>query len=365
MHGVDAAAIDALLPQTQCTRCGYAGCLPYAEALAAGRGRLNQCPPGGAALIAQLAALLGRAAAAARPGLRREAPPRVAWIDRGACIGCARCLPPCPVDAIIGARRQLHTVIASTGARAANCACRPARWTASAWCRGRRRPAPGARRHRGRYRAHGASARSAARRARGELRAEAAQRSCRRAKTHHDARGAPALLRRAARGQSGSRARELEYGTPFQLLVAVILSAQATDKSVNAATRRAVPRRADARGDAGARPRRPEAAHPHDRPVQLQGEAHPRDLAGCCSNATAARCPASARRWRRCPGSGRKTANVVLNTAFGEPTIAVDTHIFRVANRTGLAPGKTPRAVEDRLLAVTPARIRAATRITG
>ena len=68
----------------------------------------------------------------------------------------------------------------------------------------------------------------------------------------------------------------------------------------------------------------------------------------------AARCRATAKRWRHCPASGRKTANVVLNTAFGEPTIAVDTHIFRVANRTGLAPGKTPRAVEDQLLERAP-----------
>ena len=69
----------------------------------------------------------------------------------------------------------------------------------------------------------------------------------------------------------------------------------------------------------------------------------------------AARCRATGRRWRRCPGVGRKTANVVLNVAFGEPTIAVDTHIFRVANRTGLAPGKTPLAVELALEACTPA----------
>ncbi len=70
----------------------------------------------------------------------------------------------------------------------------------------------------------------------------------------------------------------------------------------------------------------------------------------------AARCRASARRWRRCPGVGRKTANVVLNTAFGEPTIAVDTHLFRVGNRTGLAPGKTPCEVEQKLLKVVPAK---------
>ena len=113
MRRVDAAEVDALLPQTQCTRCGYAGCRPYAEALASGTAALNQCPPGGAALIGRLAALLEREPLPLNPLHGIEAPVRLAWIDPQACIGCARCLPPCPVDAILGAQRQLHTVIAS------------------------------------------------------------------------------------------------------------------------------------------------------------------------------------------------------------------------------------------------------------
>jgi len=113
MPPVDPELIDALLPQTQCTRCGYAGCRPYAEALAGGLAELNQCPPGGAALIARLAQLLDRTALPLNPQHGSEAPPRLAWIDPEACIGCARCLPPCPVDAILGASRQLHSVIAS------------------------------------------------------------------------------------------------------------------------------------------------------------------------------------------------------------------------------------------------------------
>ncbi len=113
MRRVDAAEIDALLPQTQCTRCGYAGCRPYAEAVASGAAEMNQCPPGGAALIGQLAVLLGRAALPLNPSYGVEAPARLAWIDPQACIGCARCLPPCPVDAILGAQRSLHTVIAA------------------------------------------------------------------------------------------------------------------------------------------------------------------------------------------------------------------------------------------------------------
>jgi electron transport complex protein RnfB len=103
--------IEAVLPQTQCTRCGYPGCRPYAEAIAAGEAPINQCPPGGAATIEALATLLGRPALPLNPANGIEGPPLVAQIDEGACIGCVRCLPPCPVDAIIGARRQMHTVV--------------------------------------------------------------------------------------------------------------------------------------------------------------------------------------------------------------------------------------------------------------
>jgi electron transport complex protein RnfB len=108
-----ATDIDALLPQTQCTRCGYDGCRPYADAIAAGEAPINQCPPGGAATIAALAALLGRALLPLNPVNGAEGPALLAVIDEEACIGCTKCLPPCPVDAIIGARRQMHTVLAS------------------------------------------------------------------------------------------------------------------------------------------------------------------------------------------------------------------------------------------------------------
>jgi Na+-translocating ferredoxin:NAD+ oxidoreductase subunit B len=103
--------IDALLPQTQCTRCGYPGCRPYAEAITRGETEINQCPPGGAATIAKLAALLQRHALPLNPANGMEGPPLVALIDEGSCIGCAKCLPPCPVDAIVGAHKQMHTVV--------------------------------------------------------------------------------------------------------------------------------------------------------------------------------------------------------------------------------------------------------------
>jgi electron transport complex protein RnfB len=108
-----AGRIDALLPQTQCRRCGFDACRPYAEALARGETLLNRCPPGGAALIAELATLLDRPPLPLDTACGAEGPPRVAWIDEPACIGCARCLDPCPTDAILGARKRMHTVIAA------------------------------------------------------------------------------------------------------------------------------------------------------------------------------------------------------------------------------------------------------------
>src|SRR6185312_17134100 len=113
MNGELSARIDALLPQTQCTRCGYTGCRPYAEAIAAAGAPINRCPPGGAATIAALGALLARDVMPLDPHCGSETAPQVAWIDAETCIGCARCLPPCPVDAIIGASRYLHTVQAA------------------------------------------------------------------------------------------------------------------------------------------------------------------------------------------------------------------------------------------------------------
>ena len=112
MTAATARAIDALLPQTQCTRCGYAGCKPYAEAIASGTAEINQCPPGGTATIHALAQLTGRAPLPLNPGNGIEGPELVAQIDEARCIGCAKCLPPCPVDAIVGMRRQMHTVVA-------------------------------------------------------------------------------------------------------------------------------------------------------------------------------------------------------------------------------------------------------------
>ncbi len=144
---------------------------------------------------------------------------------------------------------------------------------------------------------------------------------------------------------------ELEYASPFELLVAVVLSAQATDKSVYLATRGlfpATPEKIAALGVAGLEERiksiglfRTKAKN-----VVALSEILIRDFSG--------EVPSNREALESLPGVGRKTANVVLNTAFGQPTVAVDTHIFRVANRTGIAPGKDVLAVEEKLLKFTP-----------
>lgn len=106
-----AANILAVLPQTQCTRCGYPDCAAYAQALAAGEADINQCPPGGAEGVLRLAALTGRAAKALNPDNGLDAPRSVVWIDEAWCIGCTLCIKACPVDAIVGSNKRMHTVI--------------------------------------------------------------------------------------------------------------------------------------------------------------------------------------------------------------------------------------------------------------
>jgi electron transport complex protein RnfB len=104
--------IEALLPQTQCGRCTYQGCKPYAQAIARDEADINQCPPGGERTVHALATLLGRTArpVGAEFGVVRTVPV-VAWIDEAACIGCAKCIQACPVDAIVGAAKFMHTVL--------------------------------------------------------------------------------------------------------------------------------------------------------------------------------------------------------------------------------------------------------------
>jgi endonuclease-3 len=147
---------------------------------------------------------------------------------------------------------------------------------------------------------------------------------------------------------------ELEYHNPFELLIAVILSAQATDRSVNDATRVLYPRANTpqqilALGVAG--------LTPYIRRIGLFN-AKAKNVIATCSvllEQHGGEVPRERAALEALPGVGRKTANVVLNVAYGEPTLAVDTHVFRVANRTGLARGATPRAVEDALVRRTPA----------
>ena len=146
---------------------------------------------------------------------------------------------------------------------------------------------------------------------------------------------------------------ELEYSTPFQLLIAVILSAQATDKSVNAVTRKLFPVASTPRAiaDLGVA-----GLAKYIRTIGLW-KAKAKNViatASVIADAHGGEVPRTREALEELPGVGRKTANVVLNIVFGEPTIAVDTHIFRVANRTKVAPGKTPRDVEDGLVKFVP-----------
>ena len=146
---------------------------------------------------------------------------------------------------------------------------------------------------------------------------------------------------------------ELEYSTPFELLVAVTLSAQATDRSVNLATRGlfAVANTPQSMLELGE-----DALCERIRTIGLFRSKARHVIAACriLVDEHGGEVPRTREALERLPGVGRKTANVVLNTAFGEPAVAVDTHIFRVANRTGLAPGATPLAVERKLLKLVP-----------
>jgi electron transport complex protein RnfB len=103
--------IDALLPQTQCTKCGYAGCRPYAEAIVRGEAGIDQCPPGGARGVVRLATLLQRPVQPLNPRFGVEQPRAAALIREDLCIGCTLCIQACPVDAIVGAAKQMHTVL--------------------------------------------------------------------------------------------------------------------------------------------------------------------------------------------------------------------------------------------------------------
>jgi endonuclease-3 len=167
------------------------------------------------------------------------------------------------------------------------------------------------------------------------------------------AEGARRELFRRLKRANPAPTTELEYQTPFELLVAVILSAQATDRSVNKATAELfqVARTPGAILALGLR-----GLKRHIRSIGLYNTkaANILKTSKILVDSYGGEVPRAREQLEALPGVGRKTANVILNTAFGESTIAVDTHIFRVANRTGLAPGRNVREVEDRLLEVVP-----------
>ena len=155
------------------------------------------------------------------------------------------------------------------------------------------------------------------------------------------------------RAQNPEPVTELEHSTPFELLIAVILSAQATDKGVNVATRKLFPV-ANTPGKIIALG--PDGLTDYVKTIGLYPGKVKNILVTCrmLLDQYGGQVPADRDALETLPGVGRKTANVVLNSAFGQPTMPVDTHIFRVSNRLGLARGDTPRAIEDKLLRVIP-----------
>jgi len=198
--------LDAELPQTQCARCGYAGCRPYAEAIAAGAADINQCPPGGTRVMRRLARLANRMPKAIDPARGVQEPRQVALIDERACIGCTLCIQACPVDAIAGANGLMHTVIAAecTGCALCLAPCpvdcivlEPAPWTAIDRLTGEHRRAK-----------HRASARFHARRDRLErLRREQLERMAARAAARRSETDAAAERKRAIVEAAIRRAR--------------------------------------------------------------------------------------------------------------------------------------------------------------
>ncbi len=369
--------IDDLLPQTQCGRCAHPGCRPYAEAIAAGTVPINRCAPGGTATIAALAALLDVPAPSPDPAFGVAEPLTLARIDEAVCIGCTLCIQACPVDAIVGAAKRMHTVLADHCTGCGLCLppcpvdCIVMTAAATRVDRGRRRG-----------RAHPVSiAQFAARATRRQAhvapgcQGNVARAECDARRAPEDGRGGPRpsprppgsgqpvnpAKRRAIyerlRQQNPHPRSELSYRTPFELLIAVVLSAQATDKSVNLATAKLFPVARTPQaivklGEAGLIPY-----------IQTIGlfRTKAKNVVALCRQLIAehgGEVPADHDALVRLPGVGRKTANVVMNVAFGQPTIAVDTHIFRVANRTGLAPGSTPEEVERKLVKFTPEEFR-------
>ncbi len=339
-------AIDALLPQIQCQRCEYPGCRPYAEALFRDQAPINRCAPGGTHTMQALAAHLQRPEEPLSEThlAFSQRPPQVARIDETACIGCVFCIRACPVDAIIGAPKQLHTVLSTdcTGCGLCLPECPMECITLE--------PSPPQTATEIKERSE--KARLHFKRHQKRLSAPPPPPTIEDLSAALDRARIKRIFTRLQRANPQPRT-ELHYTSTFELLVAVLLSAQTTDIRVNLVTpllfqQAPTPQALYALGEASVKTL--------IRGIGLyQTKAkHLIQTAKILCEQHAGQVPSTREALEALPGVGRKTTNVILNTAFGQPTLAVDTHIFRVSRRLGLSTGKTPLAVEHDLLQKIP-----------
>ena len=340
--------IDALLPQTQCRQCQFDGCRPYAQAMSRGEVPINRCPPGGVETLIALATLLKQDPSPYLADMDIQAQaPSVAKIRADECIGCTKCLQVCPTDAIIGSHKSMHAILTDACTGCGLCLPPCPVDCIDLLARDETHPATWRERHQRRLKRLNKPK---------EKVASPAQLSQDQRQTEIQA----ALLRKRVRAIFSRLAEknpeprtELHYQTPFELLIAVMLSAQATDKSVNQATAILFNQ---ANTPAGLLALGEKKLKEAIKTIGLYNSKAKHIIQSCeiLIKHYNGEVPDDREALEALPGVGRKTANVVLNTAFGEATIAVDTHIFRVARRLGLSHGKTPLKVEHDLMECIP-----------
>lgn len=355
--------IDALLPQTQCGLCKYDACRPYAEAIAKNEAPINRCLPGGVEKLVAIAECLNLDPASYIPEMERKAKlPAIAVIRENECIGCTKCIQACPTDAIIGAAKQMHTIIsdACTGCELCLPVCpidcidiQPTilkkNHSAQQWRLRYENRQKRLNRDKTEQRSNKISNLTV------ETRKAAIHAAVLRVKKKESAMHQSRLeeIFRRFKAHNSEPVLELIYRSKFELLISVMLSAQATDISVNKYTKELykvanTPRKILELGEEGLKQ--------YIKSIGLFNSKAKNIIKTCkiLVENHGSKIPNTREDLEALPGIGRKTANVILNTAFGQKTIAVDTHVFRVSKRIGLAYGKTPLEIEKKLMGAIP-----------